>query len=90
MGNKTGVRLDYRQESPDETFERAKAECVFSDRLYEILLAHQKGEKLPVRPPNTPPGNVGELNEGMSRIYNLIWTAAIDLNGKKKKQEVIA
>ena len=90
MGNKTGTRLDYRQESPDETMDRAKAECVFSDRLYEVLLAQQKGEKLPGRPPNTPPGRVGELNEELSRIYNLIWTAAIDLNGKKKKQEVTA
>jgi len=90
MGNKNGTKLDYRQESPDETFERAKGECVFSDRLYEILLAYQRGTPLPGRPPGTPPGNVGDLSAAMSRVYNAIWTAAIDLNGKKKKQEVIA
>jgi hypothetical protein len=39
--------------------------------------------------------NRWELNHQMSRLYNLIWSAAIDLNGKgkiwkKKEQEVKA
>lgn len=94
MGNHNGAKLDYRSET-DETLDRAKAECDFTDRLYDILLAYQRGEPLGGRPPGTPPGNVGELNHQMSRLYNLIWSAAIDLNSKgkiwkKNKQEVIA
>lgn len=96
MGNHMGTKLDYKQETSDTIMDRAKAECRFSDRLYEILLAHQKGLSLGGRPASTPLGNVGELNPAMSRLYNLIWTAALGLNdkGKSKKkeqqQEVIA
>lgn len=95
MGNQTGSKLDYRQESSDDIMDKAKAECDFTYRLYDILLAYQTGQPLGGRPPGTPPGNVGELNPAMSRIYNLIWSAAIDLNGKgktwkKKEQEVKA
>jgi hypothetical protein len=95
VGNHNGTKLDYRQESSDDITARAKAECDFTYRLYDILLAYQNGQPLGGRPPGTPPGNVGELNPAMSRIYNLIWSAAIDLNGKgkiwkKKEQEVKA
>jgi hypothetical protein len=95
VGNQTGSKLDYRQESSDDIMDKAKAECDFTYRLYDILLAYQNGQPLGGRPPGTPPGNVGELNPAMSRIYNLIWSAAIDLNGKgkiwkKKQQEVKA
>jgi hypothetical protein len=84
VGNHNGDKLNQRQESWDDTMDRAKDECNFTDRLYDILLAHQRGQPLGGRPPGTPPGNVGELNPAMSRIYNLIWSAAIDLNGKGK------
>jgi hypothetical protein len=97
VGNHSGNKLDYKQEPLDGIMDRAKAECRFSDRLYEILLAYQQGKSLIGHPPATPPGNVGELNPAMSRIYNLIWTAVIDLNGKagskkkdKQQMEVIA
>lgn len=96
MANKTGVRLDYRQDSSDEIMDRAKAECAFTDRLYEILLAHQRGRGVSGNPDQgAPPGNVGELNPAMSRLYNLIWSAALGLNHnartkKSKQQEVIA
>jgi hypothetical protein len=95
VGNQTGSKLGYKQEIMDEALDRAKDECNFSDRLYDILLAYQNGQPLGGRPPGTPPGNVGDLNFQMSRIYNLIWSAAIDLNGKgkiwkKNKQEVKA
>jgi hypothetical protein len=95
VGNHTGSKLDYKQESSDDIMDKAKAECDFTYRLYDILLAYQNGQPLGGRPPGTPPGNVGELNPAMSRIYNLIWSAAIDLNGKgkiwkKNKQEVKA
>jgi hypothetical protein len=95
VGNHTGSKLDYKQESSDDIMDEAKAECDFTYRLYDILLAYQNGQPLGGRPPGTPPGNVGELNPAMSRIYNLIWSAAIDLNGKgkiwkKKQQEVKA
>lgn len=93
MGNQQGVRLDYRQEFLDDFFDKARAEYQFTDRLYEILLAHQRGE--PVRgrhPDGIPKGNVLDLNPEMSRLYNLIWSAALNLNEtpKKKKQELIA
>jgi len=94
VGNHNGAKLDYRPET-DETLDRAKAECNFTDRLYDILLAYQRGQPLGARPPGTPEGKVGDLNHQMSRLYNLIWSAAIDLNGKgkiwkKNKQEVKA
>jgi hypothetical protein len=95
VGNHNGNKLDYRQESSDDIMARAKAECNFTDRLYDILLAYQRDQPLEGRPPGTPPGNVGDLNGQMSRLYNLIWSAAIDLNGKgkiwkKKEQEAKA
>lgn len=94
MGNKTGVRLDYRQESSDDIMDRAKAECDFSERLYQILLAWQTGRNpIGQRLRGVPPGNVGELNPAMSRLYNQIWTAAMGLQEKskqKKKREAIA
>ena len=97
MGNHSGNRLGYKQEIMDDAMDRAKAECVFTERLYDILLAFQTG-KNPVgqRPQGIPPGNVGELNPAMSRLYNQIWAVAIGLNEKvrsKKKHtrvEVIA
>lgn len=92
-----GKHFDYRQDSRDDIMDRAKAECEFTDRLYEILLAYQSRKKLIGRKPgDIPSGNVGELNPEMSRLYNLIWSAALPLNDKnsKKKQpnqmEVIA
>jgi len=95
VGNHNGAKLDYKQESSDDIMARARDECNFTDRLYDILLAHQRGQPLGGRPPGTPPGNVGDLNCQMSRLYNLIWSAAIDLNGKgkiwkKNKQEAKA
>jgi hypothetical protein len=90
VGNQKGNRLDYKQATPEETTERAKAEIIFSERLYEILLAFQKGERLLGRPPGVPPDCIGELNYPMTQLYNSIWTAAIDLNGKtrwKKKEQ---
>ena len=98
MGNHAGDKLDYRPETSDDGMARAKAECDFTERLYDILLAYQKG--LPLRGravSGIPAGNVGELNPAMSRMYNLIWASAIGLNdkGKSKKKtqqqmEVIA
>ncbi len=94
MGNHAGKRLGYRQETMDEAMDRAKAECIFTERLYDILLAYQKGTGLRgMNPKGIPSGNVGELNPAMSRLYNQIWASAIGLNEKaksKKKQEVIA
>jgi hypothetical protein len=90
VGNHVGNKLGYKQEIMDEALDRAKAECIFSDRLYDILLADQKGEPLPGRPPGVPKDCIGELNNRMTRLYNLIWSAAIDLNGKtrwKKKDK---
>lgn len=94
MGNKTGVRLDYKQEQSGEILAKAKAECQFTERLYQILLAYQQG-KNPIGQPyaGIPPGNVGELNPRMSRLYNQIWSAAMGLQEKskqKKKREAIA
>lgn len=93
-GNKTGNRLDYKQEIPDEVYDRAKAECAFTDRLYEILLAYQRGQIASCsRPQGIPDGNVGELNPRMSRLYNQIWATVMGLQERakqKKKQGVIA
>lgn len=78
---------DYRQDNLDDTLDRAKAECVFTERLYNILLAHQTGQSLREPKPGCfPPGNVGELNEANSRLYNLIWASAIGLNDKAKSK----
>lgn len=97
MGNHNGNKLDYRQETSDEIMDRAKVECDFTERLYDILLAHQTGQSIRrPKPGGFPPSNVGELNEANSRLYNLIWASAVGLNEKaksKKKQkqrEVIA
>jgi len=88
MGNHAGNRLDYKQEIMDEALDRAKAECVFTERLYEILLAWQTGRgPIGQQPKGIPPGNVGELNYAMSRLYNLIWAAAISLNEKAKSKK---
>jgi hypothetical protein len=90
MGNHTGQKLDYKQEEAEKVLNRAKAECVFTDQLYEILLAYQNGLPLDGRPPNVPEGNVGDLNFQMSRLYNLIWTAAMGMHDKarsKKKEK---
>lgn len=91
MGNHAGNKLGYKQEVMDEALDRAKAECVFTERLYDILLAFQTGKIPTMGPPSriAPPGNVGELNPAMSRLYNLIWAAAIGLNekGKSKKKD---
>lgn len=98
MGNHSGNKLGYKQEIMDEALDRAKAECEFSDRLYEILLAFQTGKIPTMGAPSkiAPPGNVGELNPAMSRLYNSIWSAALPLNDKtrskpkQKQMEVIA
>lgn len=89
-----GRHIDYRQESSDQIMDRAKAERVFTERLYDILLAWQTGKNPIGQPPKgIPKGNVGDLNPAMSRLYNQIWAAAIGLNDKgksKKKEGVIA
>lgn len=97
MGNHAGKRLGYRQETMDDAMDRAKSECIFTERLYDILLAWQAGKNPIGQPPKgIPPGNVGELNPAMSRLYNQIWAAAIGLNDKakskkkEKQMEVIA
>ena len=88
MANQKGVRLDYRQETSDEIMARAKAECAFTERLYEILLAHQTGRNPIGQPPKgIPPGNVGELNPRMSRLYNQIWSVAMALQEKAKQKK---
>ncbi len=87
MGNHAGKRLGYRQETMDDAMDRAKAECVFTERLYELLLALQRGEKLRGRhPEGIPRDNVGELNPEMSHLYNLIWASAVGLNDKAKSK----
>ena len=91
-----GKHLDYKQEIADDIAAKAKAEYRFSDRLYKILLAHQKGERVRGRhPEGIPLGNVGELNPELSRVYNLIWSAILNFDEsvkakKNKQQEVIA
>lgn len=78
---------DYRQSDLDDTLDRAKAECIFTERLYDILLAYQNREKIRGRhPEGIPKGKVGELDEEMSRLYNLIWASAIGLNEKAKSK----
>lgn len=95
MGNHAGKRHGHKQEIMDSNMDRAKEECFFTERLYEILLAHQTGHGVRgQRPKGIPPGNVGDLNPDMTRLYNLIWSAAVGLNekakSKKKQQGVIA
>lgn len=90
MGMKNGVRLDYRQESSDDTMARAKAECEFTDRLYSILMAYQERYHAVKRKPLKESERVGDLSLELSRLYNLIWSVALPLNDKarsKKKQE---
>lgn len=88
MGNHNGSKLDYKQEESEKILDRAKAEYQFSDRLYEILLSHQKGKTFDGRGlREAPPGNVGELNSDLSRLYNLIWSAALPLNDKARSKK---
>ncbi len=88
MGNHAGNKLDYKQEIMDKALDRAKAECVFTERLYDILLAWQTGRgPIGQQLQGIPSGNVGELNYAMSRLYNLIWAAAIGLNEKAKPKK---
>lgn len=99
MGNQKGVRLDYRQEISDGVYERAKAECQFSDRLYELMIKYQErlhstGNKAWSKPLRESE-RVGDLNLPLSRLYNQIWTIALGLNKKdaptkQKEMEVIA
>lgn len=92
-----GKPLNCRQEDLEDTLNRAKAECEFTERLYKILLDYQNGEKIRGRhPEGIPKGKIGELDEEMSRLYNLIWASAVGLNEKarskpkQKQMEVIA
>lgn len=88
MSNKTRERLNHGEQTSANIMERAKAECVFTDRLYEILLAYQRGEKtLGRKPDGIPAGNVGEFNSEMTRLYNLIWAATLELNDKAKPKK---
>lgn len=83
-----GKHLDYKQEIADEIMARAKAECAFSERLYEILLAYQEGRCITGHPPaGIPPGNVGDLNFQMSRLYNQIWSVAMNLQERAKQRK---
>ena len=88
MGNHSGSKLDYKQESSDEIIARAKAEYIFGERLYEILLDYQN--RFVDRRPYKKDDKIGELTPQMSHLYNLIWASAIGLNDKgksKKKQQ---
>lgn len=91
MPGTNGMIGKQKQETIKATLDRAKAECRFTDRLYEILLAYQNGLPIGGRPTSAvPPGNVGELNPETSRLYNLIWCAALDMSnqdGKPKKKK---
>jgi hypothetical protein len=97
MGNHNGQKLDYRQEEAEKVLNKAKAECVFTDRLYEILLAHQNRDN--VRPARRKPlresERVGDLSLELSRLYNKIWSATLELNSnarskKKEKNQIEA
>ncbi len=94
MGNHAGNKLGYKQEIMDEALDRAKAECVFTERLYEILMTYQERYHIR-RKPLKKSEKVGELNLELSRLYNQIWALHLkmDYKGKKKNKqqtEVIA
>jgi hypothetical protein len=67
--------------------------CLYAalDRLYEILLAYQNRDN--VRPCRQKPlkesERVGDLSLELSRLYNKIWSATLELNSnaRSKKKE---
>jgi len=86
------MKTNYRQEVYRDTdfMDRAKEECRFSDRLYEIMLSYQERYHDRKRKPLKENERVGDLNLELSRLYNLIWTAVMGLNDKsrsKKKED---
>lgn len=81
--------IGNQPQTEDAIAERAKEEVRFSDRLYEILIAAQRGTS-----PTGGPGReyglaVGELNPQYSALYNAIWEAALNvvIGGKRKKKK---
>jgi hypothetical protein len=89
MGNHNGQKLDYKQEVIESTMDRAKAECKFSDRLYDILLAYQnRGNVRPGRQkPLKESERVGDLSLELSRLYNRIWSATLELNSNARSKK---
>lgn len=86
-GNKLGNRLDYRQEPSDDTMARAKAECEFTDRLYQIILNYQNRHHAVKQKPFKESERIGDLSLELSRLYNLIWSAILPLNEKAKSKK---
>ena len=91
MARLNGVPGRGKQKVFDDIMDRAKAECVFSDRLYEILLVYQERYHDRKREPLKKSEKVGDLNLELSRLYNQIWSAVMGLQerakqGKDKKQ----
>lgn len=69
-----------------EILNRARAETIFGEQLYELLLAYQECGKF--RKLNGTSLPVGELDAELSELYNQIWHAAFYAapNAKKKRR----
>ena len=71
------------EQSADAILERAKAESVFAEKLFRILLTAQgtaHGNDIP-RP--------GELNAKYSALYDEIWAAAFYVVTAKKNRKKV-
>lgn len=91
MGNHAGNNLTYKQEEAEKMLSRAKAECEFSDHLYNLIFNYQErlsavGNKTWARPLRESE-RVGGLNLPLSRLYNQIWALAFDLNDKTRSKK---
>ena len=90
MARLNGTKDSEKQKIYDDIMERAKAECVLTDKLYAILMEYQERYHDTKREPLKKSEKVGDLNLELSRLYNQIWTVLIGLNNKyrpKKKQK---
>ncbi len=90
MARLNGTTGQKKQKIYDDIMKRAKAECVFTDKLYAILMEYQERYHDTKREPLKMNEKVGDLNLELSRLYNQIWIVLIGLNDKhrsKKKQK---
>lgn len=92
MGNHMGTKLDYKQETSSDIMARAKAECRFSARLYDILITHQERHHDRKYKPLEESERVGELCLPLSRLYNEIWSEVMGFSykGTKTHKEIAA
>jgi|SRR5215475_1069424 len=79
--------LGEKQQTDDSVLERARLECTFADRLYDILLEFQRRGEIVRKIKSAAAGPIGDLNMIHTGLYNVIWDAAFNVvsGGQRNK-----